>query len=57
LVLFLDVFYDEESGYFYIVSEYCAGGDLFKKMKTQEGTFEEEQVSVKGTLSQRDHSL
>jgi len=40
------------------VSDYCAGGDLFKKMKAQENTpFEEEQVSVIGTLSQRDHSL
>ncbi|KAG1925989.1 apolipoprotein L3-like [Pimephales promelas] len=35
----------EESGYFYIVSEYCAGGDLYKKMKTQEKTpFREEQI-------------
>ncbi|XP_039537221.1 serine/threonine-protein kinase Nek3-like isoform X1 [Pimephales promelas] len=35
----------EESGYFYIVSDYCAGGDLHKKMKTQENTpFEEEQI-------------
>ncbi|XP_059402975.1 serine/threonine-protein kinase Nek3-like [Carassius carassius] len=34
----------EESGYFYIVSEYCAGGDLKMKMQTQEGSFEEEQI-------------
>ncbi|KAK7177185.1 hypothetical protein R3I93_001231 [Phoxinus phoxinus] len=43
IVAYEDSFEDEESGYFYIVSEYCAGGDLYKKMKTQE-FFEEEQI-------------
>ncbi|XP_048025567.1 MAP3K epsilon protein kinase 2-like [Megalobrama amblycephala] len=39
-------FEDKESGYFYIVSEYCAEGDLFKKMQTQKkkGFFEEKQI-------------
>ncbi|KAK7171237.1 hypothetical protein R3I94_001237 [Phoxinus phoxinus] len=44
IVAYEESFEDEESGYFYIVSEYCAGGDLFKKMQTQEGLFEEEQI-------------
>ncbi|KAK9976742.1 hypothetical protein ABG768_021945, partial [Culter alburnus] len=41
-----DSFEDRESGFFYIVSEYCAGGDLFKKMQTQnkKGFFEEQQI-------------
>ncbi|XP_039537217.1 probable serine/threonine-protein kinase DDB_G0277449 isoform X1 [Pimephales promelas] len=37
----------EESGYFYIVSEYCTGGDLDKKMKEQKNKhlpFKEEQI-------------
>ncbi|XP_048035564.1 serine/threonine-protein kinase ppk11-like [Megalobrama amblycephala] len=39
-------FEDRESGFFYIVSEYCAGGDLFKMMQTQNniGFFEEQQI-------------
>ncbi|XP_051747592.1 uncharacterized protein LOC127511109 [Ctenopharyngodon idella] len=37
-------FEDRESGFFYIVSEYCAGGDLFKKMQTNRGYFEEQQI-------------
>ncbi|KAK7177193.1 hypothetical protein R3I93_001238 [Phoxinus phoxinus] len=44
IVGYEESFEDEESGYLYIVSEYCAGGDLYKKMKTKEGFFEEEQI-------------
>ncbi|KAK7171235.1 hypothetical protein R3I94_001235 [Phoxinus phoxinus] len=44
IVAYEDSFEDEESGYLYIVSDYCAGGDLYKKMKTQGGFFEEEQI-------------
>ncbi|KAK7171242.1 hypothetical protein R3I94_001242 [Phoxinus phoxinus] len=44
IVAYEDSFEDEESGYFYIVLEYCAGRDLYKKMRMQEGFFEEEQI-------------
>ncbi|XP_026054803.1 serine/threonine-protein kinase par-1-like [Carassius auratus] len=39
-------FSDEESELFYVVMEYCAGGDLTKKIKTQKekGFFEEQQI-------------
>ncbi|KAI2645510.1 Serine/threonine-protein kinase Nek1 [Labeo rohita] len=46
IVSYVDSFEDKQSGLFYIVMEYCAGGDLFKKMQTQKdnGFFEEQQI-------------
>lgn len=45
IVSYVDSFEDKQSGVFYIVMEYCAGGDLFKKMQTQkEEGFEEQQI-------------
>ncbi|XP_039535199.1 calcium/calmodulin-dependent protein kinase I-like [Pimephales promelas] len=35
---------DKARGLYYIVMEYCKGGDLFKKMQTQENDFEEQQI-------------
>lgn len=44
------IFYylDEANGHFYIVTEYCEGGNIFQRMKTQRenGFFEEQQVIV-----------
>ncbi|RXN32934.1 serine threonine- kinase Nek4-like protein [Labeo rohita] len=46
IVSYVDSFEDKQSGLFYIVMEYCTGGDLFKKMQTQKerGFFEEQQI-------------
>ncbi|XDV19382.1 hypothetical protein PO909_024865 [Leuciscus waleckii] len=47
IVSYLDSFEDEAAGLFITVMEYCAGGDLSKKMQTQKekGFFEEEQIT------------
>lgn len=39
---------DTDAEFFYVVMEYCAGGDLKERMKAQKekGFFEEQQVSV-----------
>ncbi|XP_073763973.1 uncharacterized protein isoform X2 [Danio rerio] len=44
IISYVESFEDEETGFFYIVMEYCAGGDLSKRMKTQKYFFEEEQI-------------
>ncbi|XP_052445317.1 serine/threonine-protein kinase PAK 5 isoform X3 [Carassius gibelio] len=46
IVSYVDSFEDEQSGLYCIVMEYCAGGDLKKKMETQKekGFFEEQQI-------------
>uniref|UniRef100_A0A9J8B7Z5 non-specific serine/threonine protein kinase n=1 Tax=Cyprinus carpio carpio TaxID=630221 RepID=A0A9J8B7Z5_CYPCA len=46
IVSYVDSFEDKQSGLSYIVMEYCAGGDLPKKMETQKekGFFEEQQI-------------
>ncbi|XP_059425984.1 calcium/calmodulin-dependent protein kinase type 1D-like isoform X2 [Carassius carassius] len=46
IVSYVDSFEDTQFGLYYIVMEYCAGGDLKKKMETQKekGFFEEQQV-------------
>ncbi|RXN18503.1 serine threonine- kinase Nek4-like protein [Labeo rohita] len=46
IVSYLESFEDKEAGVFYIVMEYCEGGDLYERMKTQKekGIFEEEQI-------------
>lgn len=46
IVSYKDSFEDKESGFFYIVMEFCADGDLSKRMQTQkeETFFEEEQI-------------
>ncbi|XP_043093374.1 serine/threonine-protein kinase Nek1 [Puntigrus tetrazona] len=46
IVSYVESFEDKETGLFYIVMEYCAGGDLYKRMKKQaeEGFFEEQQI-------------
>ncbi|XP_016428203.1 probable serine/threonine-protein kinase DDB_G0280717 [Sinocyclocheilus rhinocerous] len=46
IVSYVDSFEDKEVQLFYIVMEYCAGSDLFKRMKTQteNGFFEEQQI-------------
>ncbi|XP_056318628.1 serine/threonine-protein kinase Nek4-like [Danio aesculapii] len=41
---YVESFEDKEAGFFYIVVEYCAGGDLSQRMKTQKCFFEEEQI-------------
>ncbi|XP_051565775.1 uncharacterized protein LOC127447762 isoform X1 [Myxocyprinus asiaticus] len=45
IVDYEDSFEDREAGLFYIVMEYCAEGDLNKRMQTQRGNgFKEEQI-------------
>ncbi|XP_056316852.1 serine/threonine-protein kinase Nek9-like isoform X2 [Danio aesculapii] len=46
IVSYEDSFEDNEAGFFYIVMEYCAGGDLSQRMKIQKekAFFEEEQI-------------
>ncbi|XP_077093709.1 serine/threonine-protein kinase Nek3-like [Siphateles boraxobius] len=44
IVSYVDSFYDKARGLCYIVMEYCKGGDLFKKMKSQKNGFEEKQI-------------
>ncbi|XP_052445306.1 probable serine/threonine-protein kinase Sps1 isoform X3 [Carassius gibelio] len=46
IVSYMDPLEDKQSGLYYIVMEYCAGGDLTKKIKTQKekGFFEEQQI-------------
>ncbi|XP_026108339.1 serine/threonine-protein kinase Sgk2-like [Carassius auratus] len=46
IVTYGDVFEDEEAGLFYVVMEYCAGGDLHQRMQAQKerGFFEEQQI-------------
>ncbi|XDV19362.1 hypothetical protein PO909_024846 [Leuciscus waleckii] len=38
------IYLDKDAGRFYIVMEYCEGGDLSKVMKKQKGVFEEKQI-------------
>ncbi|XP_051985332.1 probable serine/threonine-protein kinase PknB [Xyrauchen texanus] len=46
IVAYEDSFEDREAGLFYIVMEYCAEGDLYKRMQTQKrNEFTEEQVT------------
>ncbi|XP_052459280.1 serine/threonine-protein kinase par-1-like [Carassius gibelio] len=46
IVTYVDLFEDKEAGLFYVVMEYCAGGDLYQRMKAQKerGFFEEHQI-------------
>ncbi|XP_016335283.1 serine/threonine-protein kinase Nek1-like [Sinocyclocheilus anshuiensis] len=46
IVNYEDSFEDEKAGLFYVMMEYCAGGDLYKKMEAQKerGIFTEEQI-------------
>ncbi|KAK7171236.1 hypothetical protein R3I94_001236 [Phoxinus phoxinus] len=45
IVSYVDSFEDKEAGFCYIVMEYCAQGDLYKRMKTQNNVcFEEQQI-------------
>ncbi|XP_042631846.1 serine/threonine-protein kinase Nek5-like [Cyprinus carpio] len=46
IVSYVDSFEDVKGGYFFIVMEYCEGGDLFKKMQTQKvnGIFKEQEL-------------
>ncbi|XP_051958111.1 putative serine/threonine-protein kinase A [Xyrauchen texanus] len=45
IVAYEDSFEDREAGLFYIVMEYCAEGDLYKRMQTQKrNEFTEEQI-------------
>ncbi|XP_058639019.1 uncharacterized protein LOC131544660 isoform X1 [Onychostoma macrolepis] len=47
IVSYVESFEDVEAKLFYIVMEYCAGGDLYNTMKTQKehtGYFEEKQI-------------
>ncbi|KTF76302.1 hypothetical protein cypCar_00046911 [Cyprinus carpio] len=48
IVTYVDLFEDKEGGLFYVVMEYCAGGNLYQRMKAQKerGFFEEQQVSI-----------
>uniref|UniRef100_A0A9J7ZDQ2 non-specific serine/threonine protein kinase n=1 Tax=Cyprinus carpio carpio TaxID=630221 RepID=A0A9J7ZDQ2_CYPCA len=46
IVTYVDLFEDKEGGLFYVVMEYCAGGNLYQRMKAQKerGFFEEQQI-------------
>ncbi|KAL1277318.1 hypothetical protein QQF64_023991, partial [Cirrhinus molitorella] len=46
IVSYVESFEDKEADLFYIVMEYCAGGDLNERMKAQSkrGSFEERQI-------------
>ncbi|XP_042615211.1 serine/threonine-protein kinase Nek4-like [Cyprinus carpio] len=46
IVTYMDLFEDKEGGLFYVVMEYCAGGNLYQRMKAQKerGFFEEQQI-------------
>ncbi|XP_059357025.1 uncharacterized protein LOC132095946 [Carassius carassius] len=46
IVTYVNSFEDKEAEFFYIVMEYCAGGDLNERMKAQKerGFFEEQQI-------------
>ncbi|XP_058626736.1 uncharacterized protein LOC131537382 [Onychostoma macrolepis] len=44
IVSYVESFEDKEAELFYIVMEYCAGGDLNERMKAQQGSFEKDQI-------------
>ncbi|XP_016322132.1 serine/threonine-protein kinase Nek1-like, partial [Sinocyclocheilus anshuiensis] len=46
IVTYADLFEDKDAEFFYIVTEYCAGGNLYQRMKAQNerGFFEEQQI-------------
>ncbi|XP_073703376.1 uncharacterized protein [Garra rufa] len=46
IVSYVESFEDKATGLFFIVMEYCAGGDLYKRMQTQakKGFFKEQQI-------------
>ncbi|XP_077083568.1 uncharacterized protein LOC143736762 [Siphateles boraxobius] len=44
IVSYVDSFEDKDNQRFYIVMEYCEGGDLSKLMEKQKGVFEEKQI-------------
>lgn len=44
MVLYEDSFEDKKAGHYYVVTEFCAGGDLCKKMQAQTRCFDEQQI-------------
>uniref|UniRef100_A0A8C2JQQ7 non-specific serine/threonine protein kinase n=1 Tax=Cyprinus carpio TaxID=7962 RepID=A0A8C2JQQ7_CYPCA len=46
IVSYVESFEDTDAEFFYVVMEYCAGGDLNERMKAQKeiGVFEEQQI-------------
>ncbi|XP_077085801.1 serine/threonine-protein kinase Nek4-like [Siphateles boraxobius] len=44
IATYVKSFEDKDTGRFYIVMEYCEGGDLSKLMQKQKGVFEEKQI-------------